>query len=82
MAPRLPGDHELMSHIVCEGFRKRDGDLIPFGPTVADGIQQRSVVRALCGKAWVPGRDPSNYPLCESCRAEAEAMGWEIPQHG
>lgn len=82
MVPLLPEDHELMSHIVLEGFKKRDGDLIPFGPTVADGMQQGSVIRALCGKAWVPGRDPSKYPLCDSCREEAEVMGWEIPQVG
>jgi hypothetical protein len=25
-------------------------------------------VTALCGKVWVPGRDPSRFPLCGTCR--------------
>ena len=24
-------------------------------------------IRALCGKLWVPKRDPDNYPLCQAC---------------
>ena len=26
-------------------------------------------VRALCGKKWVPGRDPSKFPVCPECEA-------------
>jgi hypothetical protein len=25
-------------------------------------------VMALCGKVWVPSRDPSRYPLCPECK--------------
>ncbi len=25
-------------------------------------------VTALCGKKWVPHRDPSRYPVCPRCR--------------
>jgi hypothetical protein len=25
-------------------------------------------VTALCGKRWVPSRDPQRYPLCPTCR--------------
>ena len=25
-------------------------------------------VRALCGKKWVPSRDPEKYPICPSCK--------------
>lgn len=77
--PSLPDDHELMTHIVLEGFRKKDGELIPFGPTVAEGMQVGSVIHSLCGKAWVPSQDPEQYPLCESCREAAEEFGWAIP---
>ena len=24
-------------------------------------------VTALCGKGWVPSRDPKKYPLCPEC---------------
>ncbi len=39
----------------------------------------RTAVRALCGKEWVPGRDPKRYPLCPTCKEIAESMGWRIP---
>ena len=25
-------------------------------------------VRALCGKKWIPGRDPEKYPICPTCK--------------
>ena len=24
-------------------------------------------IRALCGKLWVPKRNPDNYPMCQAC---------------
>ena len=34
-------------------------------------------IMALCGKWWVPCRDPDRYPVCQTC-AERKAMGWTI----
>ncbi|BDA65138.1 hypothetical protein MANAM107_19720 [Actinomyces capricornis] len=31
-------------------------------------------VVALCGKVWTPGRDPSNYPVCPTCKSIYEQM--------
>ena len=31
-------------------------------------------VVALCGKIWVPKRDPSRYPVCPDCRRIYESM--------
>ena len=25
-------------------------------------------VRALCGKVWVPSRDPKRFPVCPECK--------------
>ena len=25
-------------------------------------------VRALCGKKWIPSRDPEKYPICSTCK--------------
>ncbi len=25
-------------------------------------------VRALCGKKWIPSRDPEKYPICQTCK--------------
>lgn len=30
---------------------------------------------ALCGKVWVPGRDPKKYPVCPMCKEIYESMG-------
>ncbi|WP_103062240.1 DUF3039 domain-containing protein [Actinomyces qiguomingii] len=31
-------------------------------------------VVALCGKVWTPGRDPSKYPVCPTCKQIYEQM--------
>jgi hypothetical protein len=77
--PRLDGDHERMSHIVLEGFTPKDGEFVPMGPSVVEGLVQGTPVRALCGKVWVPERDPKKYPLCPTCREVAESHGWRLP---
>ena len=33
------------------------------------------VVTALCGKTWVPWRDPKKYPLCPACAVAYKEMG-------
>ena len=32
--------------------------------SAVDGVP----VKALCGKEWLPGRDPEKYPVCPSCK--------------
>jgi hypothetical protein len=85
LAPARPdpelddGDHERMAHIVLEGYTPKKGDFIPAGPSVVEGIVNGTAVRALCGKEWVPGRNPGRYGLCPTCKEIAESMGWKIP---
>jgi hypothetical protein len=83
-APQLDGEHERMAHIVLEGFTPQgedgsDGEFVSAGPSVVEGIVNGTAVRALCGKVWVPGRDPKRYPLCPTCKEIAEGMGWQVP---
>lgn len=73
-----PGDHERMSHIVLEGFPSDEG-FVSAGPSVVEGIINSTPVRALCGKTWVPNRDPKRYPLCPTCKEIAARMGWDLP---
>ena len=77
--PTLDGDHERMAHIVLEGFRPEEGDFVPAGPSVVEGMVNGTAVRALCGKVWVPGRDPARYPVCPTCKEIAESAGWKVP---
>ena len=85
LAPARPtpdldeGDHDRMAHIVLEGYTPKDGEFVSTGPSVVEGMVNRTPVRALCGKEWVPGRDPARYGLCPTCKEIAESMGWKIP---
>ena len=72
-------DHERMTHIVLEGFKPKLGDFVSAGPSVVEGIVNSTAVQALCGKVWVPGRDPRRYPLCPTCKEIAQSMGWKVP---
>ncbi len=77
--PVLDGDHERMAHIVLEGFKPDEGDFVAAGPSVIEGMVNGTAVKALCGKVWVPGRDPKRYPVCPTCKEIAQSMGWPVP---
>jgi hypothetical protein len=55
--PKLiePGDHERFSHYV-----KKE--------KIVESAVMGTPVVALCGKVWVPGRDPKNFPVCPACK--------------
>lgn len=55
------GDHERFSHYV-----PRDKLM----QAMVEGIP----VRALCGKLWVPSRDPERYPICPMCKEIHESL--------
>ena len=53
--PVEPGDHERFAHYV----RKEK---------ILESALTGEPVVALCGKVWVPGRDPSKFPVCPVCK--------------
>jgi hypothetical protein len=48
------GDHDRFSHYA----RKAD---------ITRATVEGTPVVAICGKVWVPSRDPSKYPICKIC---------------
>jgi len=48
------GDHERFSHYV-----RKD--------KIVESAVTGTPVIALCGKVWVPGRDPQKFPVCPDC---------------
>jgi hypothetical protein len=64
--PRLTdgdeGDHDRFAHYV------RKSDIVR---SAVEGIP----VVALCGKKWIPNRNPDNYPVCPTCKEIYEAIG-------
>jgi hypothetical protein len=77
--PALEDDHERFTHIVLEAVKTDKGDVVPLGNSVVEGSIYGTPVRALCGKVWIPGRDPRKYPLCPTCREIAEQRGFKLP---
>ena len=53
------GDHERLAHIIRKSDQMRAYVL-------------GEEVEALCGKRWVPSRDPDRYPVCPECRSALE----------
>jgi len=49
------GDHEKFAHYV----KKED--------IVESAVTGKPVI-ALCGKVWVPNRDPQKFPVCPQCQ--------------
>ena len=41
---------------------------------IAESRMTGRPVVALCGKIWVPKRDPSQYPVCPDCKRIYEEM--------
>ena len=65
--PVEPGDHERFSHYV----RKEK---------IMESALSGEPVVALCGKVWVPGRDPEKFPVCPTCKEIYQ--GLRAPQDG
>ena len=65
--PTDSGDHERFAHYV----RKEK---------ILESALTGEAVTALCGKKWVPGRDPEKFPVCPECREIWE--GLREPQDG
>ena len=62
-----PGDHERYSHYV----RKEK---------IVESAVMGNPVVALCGKVWVPNRDPQKFPVCPECQEIYD--GLREPQDG
>ncbi|MDN5598966.1 MAG: DUF3039 domain-containing protein [Brachybacterium sp.] len=61
------GDHDRFAHYV----RKEK---------ITQAALGGSPVIALCGKVWVPGRDPEKYPVCTECKEIYD--GFRAPNDG
>jgi hypothetical protein len=55
------GDHERFSHYVPR-------------EKLMQAMVEGTPVRALCGKLWVPSRDPERFPVCPQCKEIHESL--------
>ena len=67
-SPELGGGTLLEERI---SFTNDDGDheLFVEKDKIVESAVTGTPVKALCGKVWVPGRDPSRFPICPDCEA-------------
>jgi Protein of unknown function (DUF3039) len=59
-----PGDAERLAHIVYDPQGKGRAAAL-----LTEARVYGTPVEALCGKRWVPSRDPKRYPICPECQA-------------
>ena len=55
------GDHERFSHYVQK-------------EKILKSAMSGKPVIALCGKVWLPGRDPEKFPVCPTCKEIYEKL--------
>jgi hypothetical protein len=55
------GDHERLSHYADK-------------TALMQAMVEGTPVRALCGKVWVPSRDPNRFPVCPECKEIYESL--------
>jgi hypothetical protein len=55
------GDHERFSHYVPKD-------------KLTEAMVMGTPVVALCGKVWVPSRDPQKFPVCPECKEIWESL--------
>ena len=59
--PTDNGDHERLSHYVPKD-------------KLMEAMVNGTPVVALCGKVWIPSRDPQKFPVCPECKEIWESM--------
>ncbi|MGN6089707.1 MAG: DUF3039 domain-containing protein [Actinomycetales bacterium] len=61
LRPTDDGDHERFAH-----YAPKD--------QIVEAMVTGTPIRALCGKVWVPSRDPNRYPVCPECKEIYEGL--------
>lgn len=81
-SPELEGDTDLLTR---PEFQDDDGGHDRFAHYVKkDKVVESAVtgkaVRALCGKKWIPSRDPEKYPVCPVCKEIYDGLKNKSPK--
>ena len=61
LVPTDEGDHDRFAH-----YAPRD--------KIVEAMVTGTPIVALCGKVWVPSRDPNRYPVCPTCKEIFESL--------
>lgn len=58
------GDHERFAHYVIGGTE-----------AILKAMVEGIPCTALCGKTWIPSKDPERFPVCPDCERIAKERG-------
>jgi hypothetical protein len=61
LVPTDEGDHDRFAH-----YAPRD--------KIVEAMVTGTPIVALCGKVWVPSRDPKRFPVCPECKEIFEGL--------
>jgi hypothetical protein len=50
-----------------DGDHERNAHYAP-ADEVMESLVNGTAIMALCGKIWIPHRDPNKYPICQTCK--------------
>ena len=69
-APEFEGDLDLLTK---PDLKIDDGDHDRFAhyvkkEKILESAVSGKAVKALCGKKWIPSRDPERFPICPACK--------------
>lgn len=81
-SPELDGDTDLLTR---PDLQEDDGGHDRFAhyvkkEKVVESAVTGKAVRALCGKKWIPSRDPEKYPVCPVCKEIYDGIAQKSPK--
>ena len=73
------GTDTLLEPEVVDDYRYDEGDHEKFAhyapkDKILDSMVSGVPITALCGKVWVPSRDPGRFPVCPQCKEIWESL--------
>lgn len=57
------GDHDRFAH-----YAEKD--------EITKALVDGTPIVAICGKVWVPSRDPNGFPICPKCKELFDQLSW------
>lgn len=80
-SPELAGDTDLLTRPDLQedgGGHDRFAHYVKKEKVVESAVTGKAV-RALCGKKWIPSRDPEKYPICPVCKEIYDGLSRKSP---
>ena len=81
-SPNLEGDTDLLTRPELQeddGGHDRFAHYVKKDKVVESAVTGKAV-RALCGKKWIPSRDPEKYPVCPVCKEFYDGLKNKTPK--